>query len=110
MAIQAPSHIDQLRIFVNGNFAEIAVAFLAVQPGGDMRPVVVMDEIRHLCDGDPHDGFIILDSLNKGLEQDAGFRDGHLLVTAPAFCLGWKPGRRTAQSAGMAIQTLDAHG
>jgi hypothetical protein len=67
MAIQTPSHVDQLGVFVYSNFAEIAVAFFAVKASGDMRPVVVMDEIRHLRDGDPHDGFIILDCLHEGL-------------------------------------------
>ena len=59
MAVEAPTHIDHLRILIYGFLAEITVAILAVKPRSNVRPVDKMHKVRYLRDRHPVDRLVI---------------------------------------------------
>jgi len=108
MTIQTEAHVKDLRIFGNRLLGHVAVTVLAVLSRRNVGAVIELDEVGDLRDGDPLQRLSADDCLFQRRKQQAGLCFGNLVVTCPAFGLGWNASGRSLRRARMAIQTLDA--
>src|SRR5688500_4901051 len=65
MTVQAPTHIQYLRVLSNFNLRHIPMTVLAVQPGCYVRPMREMDKIRHLRYRHPWNGLVSFDIAHQ---------------------------------------------
>lgn len=107
IAIQAPTHIEDLGILGNCDQGHVTVAVLAVLPGSHVGAVVELDKIRHNGHRHPLYGSSAFDRLLQRRQQCAGLRFGNLLMAPPALGLGGNARLRTSGCSGMAVQALN---
>jgi hypothetical protein len=65
VAVKAPTHVYHLRVLIYGFLAEVTVAILTVETGGNVRPVDKMHKVRYLRDRYPVDGLVIFYVFSK---------------------------------------------
>lgn len=110
MTAYTPTHIHELRLG-NGHLADLAVAILAIQAGGNMRPVAVVDKVRQNRNRHPWDGCVIFEIHGQFIQFGVGCRFGggfgDLLVAAITLGCGRQTRRLPSQSSWMAVQALD---
>ena len=105
VAVQAPAHVHDLRVFGDLDLAHVAVAVLAVEPGGDVGTVVEMHEFGYFGNRHPDKILPICHGIEQGFQFYARVGLGDLLVTAPTLVDRRQPGRSALGRAGMAVQT-----
>lgn len=108
MAVKAPPHVHHLRVLGNGHFGHIAVTIFAIETRRNVRTMREMHKVRHLCHRYPRETHAGVHRVDHGFEERAGLCFCNLLMASPAFIDGRQTGRRSAQSARVAIQTLDS--
>lgn len=103
VAVKAPTHVHHLRVLSDGHLGHITVTFFAIEPGRNVWTMCEMHKVRHLRYRNPRKPYAGIHRINHGFEEWAGLCFCDLLMTSPAFIDCWQAGRRSAQSAGVAI-------